>query len=178
MIDIIQQIDSHLLYFIHDILQFDILDKTMPMITSLGNGGTFWILVALILLLRRDTRKSGIAMALSMLLCYLFGNIWLKNFIARPRPYTVDPAITLLIPPSSEPFSFPSGHTMNAFSASFALMLREERFWRAAILIAELIAFSRIYLMMHYPLDIVGGIVVAYAAAYIVNCCITYFENR
>lgn len=178
MTDIIQQIDQHLLYFIHDITQCSFLDKAMPLITSLGNGGAFWILLALILLLRRDTRKSGLAMGAAMLLCFLFGNIWLKNFIARPRPYTVDPSIALLIKPSSEPYSFPSGHTMNAFSAAFALMLREEDHWRAAVLLAELIAFSRIYLMMHYPLDIVGGVIVAYAAAYIVNCCITYLENR
>ncbi len=178
MLDIIQQLDSQLLYFIQGIVKCEPLDTAMPFITSLGNGGVFWIAVALILLLRRSTRKSGVAMALSMLLCFLVGNILLKNFIARPRPYTVDPTISLLIPPSSEPYSFPSGHTMNAFSAAFSLMLREENYWRTAILLAELIAFSRIYLMMHYPLDIVAGIMVAYAAAYIVNCCVTYFENR
>lgn len=150
----------------------------MPLITSLGNGGVFWILVAVVLLLRRDTRKSGLAMAIAMLFCYLCGNLWLKPFIARPRPYTADPSIVLLIPPSSEIYSFPSGHTMNAFSAAFALMLRDEDWWRAAILLAELIAFSRIYLMMHYPLDILGGIIVAYVGAHIANSCITFFENR
>ena len=170
--------DSSILYFIHNIIQCSFLDTVMPIITSLGNGGAFWILLALILLLRRDTRKAGLAVAASMLICFLFGNMWLKNFIARPRPYTVDPSITLLIKPSVEPYSFPSGHTMNSFAAAFALMLRDTRWWRAAILLAELIAFSRIYLMMHYPLDIVGGIIVAYAAAYITNSCSTYFENR
>ena len=177
MLNIIQQFDSNILYFIHDIAQCDFLDKAMPFITSLGNGGAFWIAVALLLLLRRSTRKTGIVVALSMLLCYLGGNIWLKNFIARPRPYTVDPSIMLLVSPSSEPFSFPSGHTMNAFSAAFALMLRKENYWRTAIFLAELIAFSRIYLMMHYPLDIIGGVAVAYVAAWTVNCCVTYLEN-
>ena len=178
MTDIIQLFDSRLLYFIYNITQCGFLDKAMPFITSLGNGGAFWILLALILLLRRDTRKSGLAMALAMLFCFLCGNLWLKPFIARPRPYTADPSITLLIPPSTEIYSFPSGHTMNAFSAAFALMLRDEYGWRAAVLLAELIAFSRIYLMMHYPLDIVGGIIVAYVGAYIANSCITFFENR
>ena len=178
MTDIIQQFDSKLLFFIHDIVQCDFFDNVMPLITSLGNGGAFWIIVALVLLLRRDTRKSGAAVAVSMALCFAFGNLWLKNFIARPRPYTVDPSIMLLVKPSVEPYSFPSGHTMNSFSAAFALMLRDESHWRAAILLAELIAFSRIYLMMHYPLDIVGGIIVAFIAAHIANRCITFFENR
>jgi len=163
----IQQFDSNLLYSIHSFFECGFLDFIMPLITSLGNGGIFWIAVSLFLICRRSTRKTGIAVAVSMLLCFIFGNLMLKNLIARPRPYTVDPSIVLLIPPSSEIYSFPSGHTMNAFSAAFSLMMRREKYYIPAIILAAVIAFSRIYLMMHYPLDILGGIAVGFTAAYI-----------
>lgn len=158
-----------ILYFLQEILKNDFLDSLMTNITGLGNGGMVWIIIAVVLLLFKKTRQTGLVMAVAMLCCFVFGNLILKNVIARPRPYVVDPNIVLLVKPSLESGSFPSGHTMNSFSAALVLVFREEKFCGAALTLAIMIAFSRIYLMMHFPTDVLGGIIIGYAAAAL--CC-------
>ena len=158
-----------ILYFLQEILKNDFLDSFMPKVTSLGNAGALWIGIAVVLLIFKKTRQTGLVMAAAMLCCFVFGNLILKNVIDRPRPYVVDPNIVLLIKPSIEAGSFPSGHTMNAFSAAFVLTFRQEKFYGWAMMLAIVIAFSRIYLMMHFPTDVLGGIVIAYIAAEL--CC-------
>lgn len=158
-----------ILYFLQEILKNDFLDEFMPKITSLGNGGVLWIGIAILLLMFKKTRQTGLVMAAAMLCCFVFGNLILKNVIARPRPYVVDPSIALLVRPSVEAGSFPSGHTMNAFSAAFVLTFRQERFYGWALTVAILIAFSRIYLMMHFPTDVLGGMIIGYISADL--CC-------
>ena len=165
----IQQFDWTVLYAIQDIFKCQIFDILMPAITPLGTGGVFWIAIAAMLLYRRETRQTGFIMCCAMLFCLIFGNLMLKNLIARPRPYTLDPNIVLLTRPSSEAYSFPSGHTMNAFSAAAVLFIRKVKFRHAALVLAFLIAFTRLYLMMHFPTDILGGIVVGVFSAYL--CC-------
>lgn len=165
----VELIDTSAMHLLHDITQCAFLDGLMPFISMLGTGGFIWIVVTFFLLLNKPTRRTGIAMAAAMLMCFLFGNLFLKNLIARPRPYTVDPDIILLVPKSAEQYSFPSGHTMNNFSAAVTLMLRKEKFAWAAIVLAALTAFSRVYLMMHYPTDVIAGALIGSAAAYI--CC-------
>ena len=157
------------LYFLQEILKNDFLDSFMANITALGNGGMLWILITIVMLIFKKTRQTGLVMAAAMLCCFIFGNVILKNVIGRPRPYVVDPNIVLLVKPSLESGSFPSGHTMNAFSATFVLILRQEKFYGLALALAIIIAFSRIYLMMHFPTDVLGGIVIAYIAAEL--CC-------
>ena len=163
-------IDTSAMHLMHDVTQCGFMDKLMPFVSMLGTGGFIWITIAVLLLFHKQTRGTGVAMCLAMLFCYLFGNLFLKNFIARPRPYTLDPSIVLLVPPSIEPYSFPSGHTMNAVSAASVLMMRKARFAWAAMTLAVLTAFSRIYLMMHFPSDVIGGAIIGALSAYI--CCI------
>ena len=101
----LEAIDNSSLWLIHDLFHSNFLDHLTPVITALGDNGGIWVLICFILLLRKKTRMSGIAMALAMLACYLGGNLFLKNFIARARPYTDDPTIQLLIPPDRELYS-------------------------------------------------------------------------
>lgn len=165
----IELIDTSSMHLIHDITHCGFLDKLMPAISLLGTGGFIWIVIAVMMLLHKSTRATGVTMCLAMLLCYLTGNLFLKNLITRPRPYTVDPSIVLLVPPSVEPYSFPSGHTMNSVSAAVTLMLRKTRFAWAAMTFALLTAFSRIYLMMHFPSDVIAGAIIGALSAYL--CC-------
>lgn len=166
---IIQAMDTAGLWIIQDVFKCSFLDTAMPIISALGNGGFIWILFALILMFNRKTRPTAIAMSAAMLLCFVGGNLIIKNLVCRPRPYTLDPSIVMLIKPSMEPYSFPSGHTMNAFSAAAVLLFRREKFSFAAITLAVLIAFSRIYLMMHFPLDVIGGALIGLLSALL--CC-------
>lgn len=171
-------IDNSSLWLVQDLFRCSLLDSLMPVISALGNGGGIWVLMCIILLCRRSTRPTGLAMGIAMLACFLSGNLLLKNLVARARPYTNDPTIQLLIPPSRELYSFPSGHAMNAFAAATVLMIRRQRFCWAAITLAALIAFSRVYLMMHYPLDVGMGMAIGIFAA-IVSCrVVKYYEQR
>ena len=136
------------------------LDKTFAIITSLGNAGIIWIVLAVVLLILPKTRKAGIVLTAALLMDFVLCNLILKNLVARVRPYDINTAITILIKKPLD-FSFPSGHTAASFAAMTALFLAKmKKAWIAALILAILIAFSRLYFYVHYPTDVLGGIVV------------------
>lgn len=152
-------------------LRNDWLDSAMILFSAIGNHGICWIIVSIILAVIPRTRKCGFAMMASMALTFLLGNILLKNFIARPRPCAVDKSVTLLIPFPSE-YSFPSGHTANGFAAAVIIFAYYHKAGIAALAAASVIAFSRMYLFVHYPTDILGGMILGTLDACFVLCCI------
>lgn len=149
-------IEIEFLHDLQDIVQCEFLDWFMPLVTSLANAGIFWILLAVVLLCFRQTRKVGITMGIALIFGLLLGNLTLKPLTARIRPYDFDPSIRLLIPPESE-FSFPSGHTLASFEGAVSIFAHNRKFGTAALILAAIIAFSRLYLMVHYPLDVITG---------------------
>lgn len=159
-------IDLTVLDWIQTHWQSDTADRFFSLVTHLADGGALWIALAVLLLLRPRTRRLGLAIAAALLLDLLLCNLILKPLVARPRPFTYTPAITLLIPPPTD-FSFPSGHTAASFAAAFALLFSHSRHWFWAIFIAVIIAFSRLYLYVHYPTDILGGIAVGLLAGWL-----------
>ena len=141
-------------------------DSIMCFITDLGNAGMIWIVLTVILLLIPKTRKSGFIMVAALILDAILCNGILKNAFARVRPCDVNPAVDLLIP-RPEDYSFPSGHTAASFAAVSALFFAgEKKLWKPALLLAVLIAFSRLYLYVHYPTDVLGGIAVGVICGY------------
>ena len=137
-----------------------LLDKILAFINSLGNAGIIWIVLAVVLLILPKTRKTGIIVAAALLADLVLCNLILKNLVARVRPYDVNTAIAILIKKPLD-FSFPSGHTAASFAAMTALFLAKmKKAWIAALILAILIAFSRLYFYVHYPTDVLGGIVV------------------
>ncbi len=150
--------DFAILDWIAEHLRNPILDFLMPIITRLGDEGIFWIAVALVLLIFPKTRKTGAMMGVAMLLGLLIGNLTLKPLIARVRPYNIKEGIELLVAPLSS-YAFPSGHTLVCFEAATVLMLRHRKPWGIISLVAAiLVGFSRMYLYVHYPTDVLGGI--------------------
>lgn len=143
------------------------LDPLMIGVTTLGDGGLIWILIAVILLFFKKTRNCGILMLLSMAVCFIAGNLCIKNLVHRPRPFQLDASVTLLIPAPGE-YSFPSGHTMHGFTAATIVFLHNRKAGIAALLFAAVIAFSRMYLFVHFPTDILGGLLIGVTAAVIV----------
>ena len=139
-----------------------ILDNVMVIITKIGNAGWFWIVLAVILMAYKKTRKCGILMLISLLTGLLIGNVALKNIIARQRPCWIDPNIILLIPNPTD-FSFPSGHTLASFEAATMIFLHNKKYGTLALGLAILIAFSRLYLFVHFPTDILGGAILGTA---------------
>ena len=153
-----------ILWWIRDNLTNPFLDTVMPYITSLARHGEFWILLALILLCFKKTRKAGIAMGIAMALGFLVGNIGLKNIIARTRPYDMV-EVEVLVKHLSD-FSFPSGHTLVSFNAAIALHHYHRKWGVAALALATVIALSRLYLFVHYPTDVVAGFLLALVLAF------------
>ena len=153
-------------------------DTVMCFITRLGDAGAVWILLAIILMIIPRTRKSGavlmIALGVDIVLC----NGILKPLIARIRPCDANTSIQLLIARPHD-FSFPSGHTAASFAAVGALLFSgEKKLWKPVLVLAVLLAFSRLYLYVHYPTDILGGIVVGNVSGYVGYRIICKLEQR
>lgn len=143
---------------IQNIFGSKFLDAVMPIITMFGDGGIFWIAIAVILLFSKKTRKTGLTMGLSLLFGFLVGNMFLKNVVGRIRPYDLNPDFPLLIERLHD-FSFPSGHTLASVEASVSIFLHNKKFGIPALVLAFLIAFSRLYLYVHYPTDVLASVV-------------------
>jgi len=170
-------IDLGILEFIQTYLRCDLLDMTMPLITRLGDGGILWICCSLFLLISPRTRKAGAAMAVSLGLEVLCCNVVLKPFVARIRPCDVDSAMQLLIP-HPEGFSFPSGHTGAAFAAASALYFGRSRLKIPAFILAVLIGFSRLYLYVHYPTDVLAGALLGIMLGWLGNILVTFVGEK
>ena len=132
------------------------LDTIMCAITRLGDAGIIWILLCVVLLILPKTRKTGV----DLLVC----NGILKPLVHRIRPFDVKTGIELLINRPTD-YSFPSGHTAASFASVMALYLAgEKKLWIPTLVLAVLIAFSRLYLYVHYPTDVLGGMIIGIAA--------------
>lgn len=159
-VEFITSIDFNILNFIQENIRNAFLDPIMVGLSYIGEYGVFWILLAIVLLFSRKTRAAGVCALAAMALGFLCGDMIIKNIVARPRPFLLNPQANMNIPgPTS--YSFPSGHSTSAFAAITALfgMLKEKR-WIAysGLVLAILIVFSRMYNYVHYPSDILGGI--------------------
>ena len=161
-----------ILWWIREHLTHPFLDTVMPYISSLARTGEFWILLAVILLCFKKTCKAGVAMGIAMACGYLIGNMGLKNLFARTRPYDMI-EVDLLVAKLHD-FSFPSGHTLVSVEAATALWYYHRRWGIAALVLAALIAYSRLYLFVHYPTDVVAGVIMGVAIA--LGAC--YLTNR
>ena len=152
-----------------------ILDKIMLAITTLGDGGIFWIAIGVICLIFKKHRKMGLQLLLSMLGTFIIGNLIIKNLVARPRPCDIDAAVTLLLD-RPHGHSFPSGHTINSMVAAVALFLNNKKIGIPAVILATLIGFSRLYLFVHFPTDVLAGIIIAILVAIGVDYGFRKFE--
>ena len=163
--DWLWQLDGNILLWIQESVRAEWMNGIWKFITSLGNGGFLWIAAGLLMLFFKKTRAAGAAGLFAMAFNYLATNITHKNLVARPRPYTVLEELTILIDRPGE-FSFPSGHTSSSFAFAFAIyLLLPKKYGIWAMVLAVLIAFSRLYVGVHYPTDVLGGIAVGMCCA-------------
>lgn len=160
-----------ILDFIQEHLRTSFGDFIMPIISMLGNGGIIWLCISGVLCIFPKYRKYGITMLIAILIDVLICNVTLKPLIARIRPFTVNTDISLLIDAPKD-YSFPSGHTACSFAGTFALLFSKCRLWKPSMILAFLIAFSRLYLYVHYPTDVFAGILIGFISGFI--ACIIY----
>lgn len=141
-----------------------VLDIIMCAITRLGDAGIIWILLCIVLLILPKTRKSGVVLMAALLVDPVVCNVILKPLVHRIRPFDVKTGIELLVKRPTD-YSFPSGHTAASVASVMALYLAgEKKIWVPALVLAVLIAFSRLYLYVHYPTDVLGGMIIGIAA--------------
>lgn len=171
------RIDLGILEFIQSSLRCDLLDIVMPLITRLGDGGILWLCCSFLMLLLPKTRKVGAAMAVGLGLEMLCCNIILKPFVARLRPCDVAPAVQLLIPHPGG-YSFPSGHTGASFAAASALFFGKSKLGVPAFILAALIGFSRLYLYVHYPSDVLAGALMGIMLGWMGNLLVKSIEEK
>ena len=168
-----EHFDLPILDWIAGNLQCGFLDFLMPLITLLGDAGIFWMLVAAALLLNKKTRRVGVGMGIAMLTGLLLCNATLKPLCQRPRPYDyqydVFGKLIPLIIERQHDFSFPSGHTIASFEAAGVIALNNKKWGIGAMVLACLIAFSRLYLYVHYPTDVLVSIVLGLTLALLGN---------
>ena len=158
--------EIHILDMIQN-LRTPIGDVVVPLITRLGDAGIIWIILTVLLLIIPKTRKTGVIMMAALLVDVLLCNVFIKNLVARTRPFDVNTAVQLLVAKPRD-YSFPSGHTAASFASVTALYLAgEKKMWKAALVLAVLIALSRLYLYVHYPTDIIGGVVFGSLSGYL-----------
>lgn len=165
MIEAILRADKILLDWVQA-LRTQTLDIVMPAVTFLGDAGLFWIVWAVILCFFPKSRKTGLLMIAALAATFVISTLGLKNLFARPRPCVQFPKEFFYACPSG--FSFPSGHSVSSFAAAGVLFFRREKGRVAALILAGLIAFSRAYLYVHFPSDVVTGSLLGFAAAYLV----------
>lgn len=149
-------------------------DVIMPFISMLGNFGIIWIVLGFFLLFIKKYRKAGFMVLIALLIEFLLCNVYLKNAVAAPRPFDINTSIELLIPKPHD-HSFPSGHTGAAFAAVTAMFLEKVRGRYFVLVFACLMAFSRMYLYVHFPVDVIGGAAVGALSGLLAYACIYVF---
>ena len=162
--------DIQILQWVHEAFHSQAwLNYTMKYITYIGEFGIGAIVCALVLLIFKKTRWAGVAVAVAVILDVLIVNVILKLSVNRARPWQTFPdlgfhefheSIGVREPSDS---SFPSGHTAALFAAAVALVMFYRVKGLPALVVAFLVAISRIYLCMHYPSDVLGGMAIGSA---------------
>ena len=200
------QFDGNLLIGIQQALNADWLTTVMKIITLLGENGYFWILLCLIMILFRRTRRLGIICAVSLLFTFICCNLIIKPAVDRVRPWVTFQMVDAMLPPPGDA-SFPSGHSANAMGPAWAMFLATRpkksssgrsydevkclgwngdgisprmmhRLGIATVVLAVLIGISRLYLGMHYPSDVVCGLLLGMIVAAIVYKVILKIEDK
>lgn len=166
MIDLIYSFDNAILDFLQSI-HFPLLNKLMVFVTTLGNGGMLWIILTLAMLFFKKTRKAGIASAIALVFSLIICNLTLKELVERARPMFQEFAEYEKLIKTPSDWSFPSGHTTSAFASALAAsyILRNKPFTIASVTLAAVIAFSRLYLYVHFPTDVIAGVIIGFVCA-------------
>lgn len=164
--------EFHILYTLQE-LHTPLVDGLMVFITTLGDHGWFWLLLAAVLAVCPKTRLLGSCMLVFIAVGFLLGNVLLKNLAARQRPCWLDPGLKLLVRIPRD-YSFPSGHTLVSFEGAVCIFLFNRKWGIPALMLAVLIAFSRLYLFVHFPTDVLAGA----ALGTVISWCVVRTAKR
>ena len=176
MLEAVFAADRAVLLFLQE-LRSPVLTAVLRFFTHLGDSGAVWIALCAVLLLLRPTRRGGVELALSLAVTAILCNLILKPIIARDRPFLSIEELELIVPALTS-YSFPSGHASSSLTAAMTLTLVYGRRGAWAFLPAVLIAFSRMYVGIHYPSDVIVGALLGCAVAWAVHRVCRCWERR
>lgn len=142
--------------YLQENFRSDFLDRVMPKISATANLGIIWLLIACIMTLSTKYKNTGKILIKALILSTVVCNVILKPLFDRERPFDANEKVESRIKEPTDP-SFPSGHTMASFVAAMVILCANPVLGIAAFILAALIAISRLYLMVHYPSDIIAG---------------------
>lgn len=161
MPDVIQQFDERALVWIAENIRCALLDPFMKLYTQLGNTGMLFIVLGLVMLFWKPTRRAGLSALCAMLIGLIVVNFTIKPLVSRPRPWLVIESFVNLVP-EHDPNSFPSGHTNAAFAFALGVCGAGAKRWMkiAAVGAAVVMGLSRLYVGVHFPSDVLAGAVI------------------
>lgn len=148
-------------------IRIPILDKFFVVFTTLGNHGEIWFAIIIVMLFTKKYRKIAIFAIAALLLEVVMVEGIIKNIFARPRPFIADGSFQLLIPIPSG-YSFPSGHTASSFAIAGVLWFNKVPYRKTIMTLAALMGFSRLYLYVHYPSDVIVGAILGLLIGWVV----------
>lgn len=153
----IQAFDVTILNAIQSALKCDFFDGFVVFINYLTTSGIIWIVAGILLLFFKKTRAAGIVLLAALAVGFLTGDVILKHLVNRPRPFLSNSNVVLLIEAPSGS-SFPSTHSCLAAAATTVLLAKKRALGFIALALTVCIAFSRLYLYVHYPTDVLCGL--------------------
>ena len=160
----INKFDDYILFVIKNNVHNRYLDVIMPMATFMGNLGFIWIAIAIALIVDKPYRTIGNSLILTLIIATIVGEGIVKHIVRRVRPCNKQNNFSIIsLKPIS--YSFPSGHTLSSFAAAEMLSMYFIQYRFVFIAMALLIALSRLYLYVHYPTDVIAGIIIGVLCA-------------
>lgn len=162
----LNQLEIGILDWIRENLSCNFLDVVMRSITILGDNGIFFILVAMVCLLFKKSRKFGSTLTIALVLEVIMINLTLKPLVGRMRPFIFNDAVELIVPALNSA-SFPSGHTGFAFAFALSLLVFGKKGLIPGLIFGVLMGFSRLYLYVHYPTDVLFGALIGALCGFI-----------
>ncbi|MBX9137810.1 MULTISPECIES: phosphatase PAP2 family protein [unclassified Clostridium] len=160
MVKFFKAIDNKGLKYISEKCQNRTFDKMMPIITMMGNLGVIWFVISSLMFLKVEYRIIGIGVILAVALTTIIGEGIIKHIVRRSRPFQDKEEKLLINKPIT--YSFPSGHTASSFAALAVFLQMNGKLGLIVSPIATLIAFSRVYLKVHYPTDVIFGMLLGF----------------
>ena len=184
MIETITNLDVSFLDWVYNYVRNDVLSAFFSFVTHFGDAGIFWILLSVILMIPKKTRTWGFAVFSALLMGVIVGNGIIKPLVARIRPYDLYDKVhgtegfidTIVKKPND--FSFPSGHTQASFAAATAIVLNSKKWGAPALILAAFVGLSRIYLYIHYPSDVIAGMLFGILWGFLSVCLIRFLTKK